>query len=76
MENFTRQSLEKNDQKCDDFMKTKSKTDGYRTLTSADRLALRNSQALEDYRQRPITPDQLQTEMGRIAIHKDEDSVR
>src|SRR4029077_21268064 len=28
---------------------------------------LRNSQALEDYWQRPITPDQLQAEMERIA---------
>src|SRR5205823_7252813 len=28
---------------------------------------LRNSQALEDYWQRPVTPDQLQTEMERIA---------
>src|SRR5947209_8459842 len=30
---------------------------------------LRNSQALEDYWQRPITPDQLQAEMERIASH-------
>ena len=30
---------------------------------------LRNSQALEDYWQRPITPDQLQAEMERIAGH-------
>jgi hypothetical protein len=30
---------------------------------------LRNSQALEDYWQRPITPDQLQAEMERIANH-------
>src|SRR5437879_406389 len=30
---------------------------------------LRNSQALEDYWQRPITPDQLQAEMDRIASH-------
>src|SRR5205814_1138375 len=28
---------------------------------------VRNSQALEDYWQRPITPDQLQAEMERIA---------
>src|SRR5207245_60192 len=28
---------------------------------------LRDSQALEDYWQRPVTPDQLQTEMERIA---------
>ena len=30
---------------------------------------LRNSQALEDYWQRPITADQLQTEMERMASH-------
>jgi len=30
---------------------------------------LRNSQALEDYRQRPITAEQLQAEMDRIAQH-------
>src|SRR4030095_4960780 len=30
---------------------------------------LRNSQALEDYWQRPITPDQLQVEMERMASH-------
>src|SRR6266478_6429571 len=30
---------------------------------------LRNSQALEHYWQRPITPDQLQAEMERIASH-------
>src|SRR3989440_9142836 len=30
---------------------------------------LRNSQALEDYWQTPITPDQLQAEMERIANH-------
>ena len=30
---------------------------------------LRDSQALEDYWQRPITPDQLQAEMERIASH-------
>jgi N-acetylneuraminic acid mutarotase len=30
---------------------------------------LRNSQALEDYSQKPITPDQLQAEMERIASH-------
>ena len=30
---------------------------------------LRNSQALEDYWQRPVTPDQLQVEMERIATH-------
>jgi N-acetylneuraminic acid mutarotase len=30
---------------------------------------LRNSQALEDYWQKPITPDQLQAEMERIASH-------
>ena len=30
---------------------------------------LRKSQALEDYWQRPITPDQLQAEMERIASH-------
>ena len=30
---------------------------------------LRNSQVLEDYWQKPITPDQLQAEMERIASH-------
>jgi hypothetical protein len=30
---------------------------------------LRNSQALEDYWQRPITPEQLQAEMDRMAQH-------
>src|SRR4029077_12216694 len=30
---------------------------------------LRDSQALEDYWQRPITPDQLQAEIERIASH-------
>src|SRR2546425_2012433 len=30
---------------------------------------LRNSQVLEDYWQRPITADQLQTEMERMASH-------
>src|SRR6266436_5602034 len=30
---------------------------------------LRKSQALEDYRQRPLTADQLQAEMDRMAIH-------
>ena len=30
---------------------------------------LRNSQALEDYWQQPITPKQLQTEMDRMANH-------
>src|SRR5262245_14282929 len=30
---------------------------------------LRNSQALEDYCQRPITPEQLQAEMDRMAQH-------
>src|SRR5207244_7772342 len=30
---------------------------------------LRNSQALEDYWLRPITPDQLQAEMERMASH-------
>src|SRR5204862_7226428 len=30
---------------------------------------LRNSKALEDYWQRPITPDQLQAEMERMASH-------
>src|SRR5438477_3313715 len=30
---------------------------------------LRNSQALEDYSQRPITPQQLQAEMDRMAQH-------
>ncbi len=36
---------------------------------------LRNSQALEDYWQRPITPDQLQTEMERIASHTKQPGV-
>src|SRR5580765_7469080 len=31
---------------------------------------LRQAQALEDYWQRPITPDQLQAEMERIATHR------
>ena len=30
---------------------------------------LRNSQALEDYWQQPITPEQLQAEMERMASH-------
>ena len=30
---------------------------------------LGKSQALEDYWQRPITAEQLQAEMGRMAIH-------
>src|SRR5438128_8793774 len=30
---------------------------------------LRNSQALEDYRQQPITADELQAEMDRMAQH-------
>jgi len=36
---------------------------------------LRNSQALEDYWQRPITPDQLQAEMERIATHTKQPEV-
>src|SRR6266704_5476482 len=36
---------------------------------------LRNSQALEDYWQRPITPDQLQAEMERIASHTRQPAV-
>jgi hypothetical protein len=36
---------------------------------------LRNSQALEDYWQRPITPDQLQVEMDRIASHTKQPGV-
>src|SRR6266446_2483269 len=36
---------------------------------------LRNSQALEDYWQRPITPDQLQAEMERIASHTEQPGV-
>jgi len=36
---------------------------------------LRNSQALEDYWQRPITPDQLQAEMERIASHSKQPGV-
>src|SRR5438876_9636548 len=36
---------------------------------------LRESQALEDYWQRPITPDQLQTEMERIASHTKQPEV-
>jgi N-acetylneuraminic acid mutarotase len=36
---------------------------------------LRNSQALEDYWQRPITPDQLQAEMERIASHTQQPGV-
>src|SRR5437870_6688261 len=36
---------------------------------------LRNSQALEDYWQRPITPDQLQAEMERITIHTKQPGV-
>src|SRR5262245_12583829 len=36
---------------------------------------LRNSQALEDYWQRPITPDQLQAEMERIATHTNKPGV-
>src|SRR5205814_979039 len=36
---------------------------------------LRNSQALEDYWQRPITPDQLQAEMERIAGHTKQPGV-
>src|SRR5438876_4488773 len=36
---------------------------------------LRNSQALEDYWQRPITPDQLQREVERIATHTKQPGV-
>jgi N-acetylneuraminic acid mutarotase len=36
---------------------------------------LRNSQALEDYWQRPITPDQLQAEMERMASHTKQSKV-
>src|SRR6266403_2254757 len=36
---------------------------------------LRNSQALEDYWQTPITPDQLQAEMERIASHTKQPAV-
>jgi hypothetical protein len=36
---------------------------------------LRNSQALEDYWQRPITPGQLQAEMQRIASHTKQSGV-
>src|SRR5438874_6281496 len=36
---------------------------------------LRNSQALEDYWQRPITPDQLQAETERIAGHTKQPGV-
>ena len=36
---------------------------------------LRDSQALEDYWQRPITPDQLQAEMKRIANHTKQPEV-
>src|SRR5919197_425494 len=36
---------------------------------------LRNSQALKDYWQRPITPDQLQAEMERIANHTKQPGV-
>src|SRR5262249_16853611 len=36
---------------------------------------LRNSQALEDYWQRPITPDQLQAEMDRMAQHTKQPEV-
>ena len=36
---------------------------------------LRNSQALEDYWQRPITADQLQTEMERMASHTKQPDV-
>jgi hypothetical protein len=36
---------------------------------------LRNSQALEDYWQRPLTPDQLQAEMERIASHTKQPGV-
>src|SRR5438094_1572187 len=36
---------------------------------------LRNSHALEDYWQRPITPDQLQAEMERMASHTKQPEV-
>src|SRR6266480_996420 len=36
---------------------------------------LRDSQALEDYWQRPITPDQLQAEMERMASHTKQPGV-
>src|SRR5438093_473495 len=36
---------------------------------------LRDSQAVEDYWQRPITPDQLQAEMERIATHTKQPEV-
>src|SRR6266540_2974675 len=36
---------------------------------------LRNAQALEDYWQRPITPDQLQAEMERITSHTKQPGV-
>src|SRR5438045_4032150 len=36
---------------------------------------LRNSQALEDYWQRPITADQLQAEMDRMAQHSKQPEV-
>ena len=36
---------------------------------------LRNSQALEDYWQKPITPDQLQAEMERMATHTKQPEV-
>jgi len=36
---------------------------------------LRNSQALEDYWQQPITPEQLQAEMDRIAQHTKQPEV-
>src|SRR5437588_10584903 len=36
---------------------------------------LRNSQALEDYWQRPITPEELQAEMERIASHTKQPGV-
>src|SRR5947207_9657392 len=36
---------------------------------------LRNSQALEDYWQRPITPDQLQAEMERMGSHTKQPGV-
>jgi hypothetical protein len=36
---------------------------------------LRNSQALEDYYQRPITAEQLQAEIGRMAQHTKQPKV-
>ena len=36
---------------------------------------LRNSQALQDYWQRPITPEQLQAEMDRMAMHTKQPEV-